>query len=290
MNASIISIFLFFNVLCLNIAHGAFVTPSFQQNIVYDVFNERGMIHSKWNHLISSASYSTGNEGFQRDIQLKMSTQISSSNNSLEEKELTPDTVVEMIEVSFINACLQLAKGYVDVLKLFIVSVKAAYGMGITVPDLVAKLEVFPFQTANRPLMAEEVLLRSTWINLIYMMLENLEETDKFIVENSTVDNTIRQKYEEYIQFVTDWRKAQNYEDRDAAAMVTELNVDDVLKDCSRTDASSMTDPMEKAMLPQNLRVALLTLVVIEEEKRCFEDDGGNLDPMPPQPPIPGTK
>lgn len=28
-----------------------------------------------------------------------------------EQKELTPDTVVEMIEVTFVNACLQLSKG-----------------------------------------------------------------------------------------------------------------------------------------------------------------------------------
>ena len=161
--------------------------------------------------------------------------------------------------------------------------------MDITIPDLVAKLEAFPVQSANRPLMAEEIVLRTTWINLIYMMLENLDETDNVTVENSTVDTTIRQKYDEYAQFISDWRKQQNYEDRDAAAMVTELKVDDVMKGCTST-AESLSDPMEKAMLPQNLRVALLTLVVIEEEKRCFDDDGGNLEPMPPQPPIPGTK
>src|SRR5210317_112346 len=48
----------------------------------------------------------------------------SSLEGTSEEKELTPSTIAEMIEVSFIQSCLQLSQGYVDVLKLFIVAVK----------------------------------------------------------------------------------------------------------------------------------------------------------------------
>ena len=36
-----------------------------------------------------------------------------SGSKEMEKKELTPDTIVEMIEVTFVNACLQLSKGYV---------------------------------------------------------------------------------------------------------------------------------------------------------------------------------
>ena len=48
-----------------------------------------------------------------------------------EEKELTPPIIAEMIEVSFLNSCLQLSQGYVDVLKLFIVAVKAGYELKV---------------------------------------------------------------------------------------------------------------------------------------------------------------
>ena len=44
---------------------------------------------------------------------IKASGDDSQSSAPQEEKKLTPETVVEMIEVTFINACLQLAKGYV---------------------------------------------------------------------------------------------------------------------------------------------------------------------------------
>lgn len=173
-------------------------------------------------------------------------------------------------------------KRYVDVLKLFIVSLKTAFGMGLTVPDLIQKLEAHPIQSANRPLMNEEVKLRATWMNIIFMILENLDENNNEDYV-STVEDGTRQMYDDYVKYITDWRKAQDFSDRDAAAMVTELKVQSVLDGCSSA-AAFITDPMDKAMLPQNLRVALLTLTVIEEEKRCFDDK------LPPQPPIPGTK
>jgi len=213
---------------------------------------------------------------------LKMSSDEVQSSASLEKKELTPETVIEMIEVTFINACLQLAKGYVDVLKLFIVAVKTGYEMGLTIPELVEKLEDFPIQSANRPLMPEELKLRAAWMNIVYMVLENFNESGDFDIENSLVDTEIRQKYGDHTKFIADWRKQQNFDDRDAAAMVAELKVEDVLKGCSGATAM-ISDTMEKALLPQNLRVALLTLTVIEEEKRCLDDN------MPPQPNIPGT-
>jgi len=49
-----------------------------------------------------------------------------------EEKELTPPIIAEMIEVSFLNSCLQLSQGYVDVLKLFIVAVKSGHELSIS--------------------------------------------------------------------------------------------------------------------------------------------------------------
>ena len=56
----------------------------------------------------------TGSPGKHSHVAIKITSLSSSTNqNGGEEKtkELTPDTVAEMIEVSFVNACLQLAQG-----------------------------------------------------------------------------------------------------------------------------------------------------------------------------------
>ena len=117
MTSSMASVFLFFHMLCLMMAFGksnirnAFVAPPMQQNTVNEVFNGRGSIQSKWNPFVPTQRFSKGNARLQTVNQLKMSAESSNSNASLEKKELTPDTVVEMIEVTFINACLQLAQG-----------------------------------------------------------------------------------------------------------------------------------------------------------------------------------
>ena len=51
-------------------------------------------------------------------------------------EELTPEIIAEMIEVSFLNSCLQLSQGYVDVLKLFIVAVKSGHELSIPLSEL----------------------------------------------------------------------------------------------------------------------------------------------------------
>lgn len=238
---------------------------------------------SKRSTLIEIAYNEISNKRRSLKFPLQISSEENNSSTPLKKKELTLDTIVEMIEVTFVNACLQLSKGYVDVLKLFIVAVKTGFGMGLNVPEIVEKLDNFTIQSANRPLMPEEVKLRTVWINIVYMMMENFSEGDELNVKNSSVDVETREKYKDYINFITDWRKQQNFDDRDAAAMVAEFKVDNVLNECCST-TSLLTDAMEKAMLPQNLRVAVVTLTVLEEEKRCFDDK------MPPQPNIPGTK
>lgn len=226
------------------------------------------------------------------------------------EKELTEDMIIEMIEVSFVTGVMQLSQGFVDVIKLFIVAVKAAYEKGDSsissdIPNsLIKKLGEFPIQSANRPLMKEEEFLRDTWIHLIYMILENLnhpvsqtvdglEEVDSAKI---IYDEDMKRKYLPYVAYITQWRKDQNYADRDAAAMIKDdLKVDDVLQKLASSDEGSLT-ALEKSILPQSTRIMILTLVVLEEEKRCLDDNEGpeqqqkqKKNVMPPQPPIPGT-
>eukprot|EP00594_Rhizosolenia_setigera_P013143 CAMPEP_0178960174 /NCGR_PEP_ID=MMETSP0789-20121207/12796_1 /TAXON_ID=3005 /ORGANISM="Rhizosolenia setigera, Strain CCMP 1694" /LENGTH=306 /DNA_ID=CAMNT_0020643451 /DNA_START=53 /DNA_END=973 /DNA_ORIENTATION=+ len=229
-----------------------------------------------------------------------------STEKDQKEKELTEDMIIEMIEVSFVTGVMQLSQGFVDVIKLFIVAVKAAYEKGDSsissdIPNsLIKKLGEFPIQSANRPLMKEEEFLRDTWIHLIYMILENLNHPVDGLEEDDSAkiiyDEDMKRKYLPYVTYITKWRKDQNYADRDAAAMIKDdLKVDDVLQELASSDEGSLT-ALEKSILPQSIRIMILTLVVLEEEKRCLDDNESpeqqqkqKKNVMPPQPPIPGT-
>lgn len=93
------------------------------------------------------------------------------------EKELTPEEIAELVEVAFVNSVMQLASGLVDVLKLFIVAVKASYERGMNVVkvdgrsssdgiSLLEALDACPVQSANRPLMQEVRASSSTFIRI----------------------------------------------------------------------------------------------------------------------------
>ena len=87
-------------------------------------------------------------------------------------ESLSQDQIAELIEISFIQACLSLAQGYVDTLKLFIVAVKSAYERGtIGIDELVERVNQCPANTAGRPLLPEEEALRATWIHAVHLML-----------------------------------------------------------------------------------------------------------------------
>ena len=54
--------------------------------------------------------------------------------------------VAQILEVTFVNACMQLATGYVDTLKLFIAAALTAYERGFTVNALNLELAQCPTQ------------------------------------------------------------------------------------------------------------------------------------------------
>ncbi|OEU12297.1 hypothetical protein FRACYDRAFT_270581 [Fragilariopsis cylindrus CCMP1102] len=70
----------------------------------------------------------------------------------------TPAGVAEVLEVSFVHACMQLASGYVDILKMFIAASVGAYESGFPVDSIQHELTMTSTNTANRPLMDEEII------------------------------------------------------------------------------------------------------------------------------------
>ena len=105
------------------------------------------------------------------------------------EDPLTPEKVAELIEVSFVNGIIQLSQGYVDVLKLLIAAIQAGYNLGMTPGNLLDTVAECPEQTANRPLMDEEVALRTTWIQIVYLVLDHVKYKGKNLEDLNLANN-----------------------------------------------------------------------------------------------------
>lgn len=223
------------------------------------------------------------------------------------EKELTPEEIAELVEVAFVNSVMQLASGLVDVLKLFIVAVKASYERGMNVVkvdgrsssdgiSLLEALDACPVQSANRPLMQEESELRLTWISLIYLTLERLNRPVLFCdgrmlddgeaaITFPFVEDKYRQKYADFINNIVQANvSGKSLSQLDVKSMAQ-------LSDNGSTRVNpigNLDTPMEKAILLHSMRLIYLTMTVVDEENEC-SDEGGVGPAPPPRPYIPGT-
>jgi hypothetical protein len=223
----------------------------------------------------------------------------SNDNDPNKKKELTPETIAEMIEVSFINSCLQLASGYVDVLKLFIVAVKAGYEAGLSLDQLEKLVQGCPVNSANRDLMKEEKDLRREWMLVVYTMLDGLNSIDGKVIASAdaNVEGTAESRVSNVVSAILNIRQQLELEEeqsggeRDATAALASLSVSEALlrsETLTQMKDACGSNLMEKAFLMNDVSVAILTFKVIEEERLCLEGSSGNMV-QPPQPPIPGT-
>eukprot|EP00539_Tryblionella_compressa_P015016 CAMPEP_0178839296 /NCGR_PEP_ID=MMETSP0746-20121128/13790_1 /TAXON_ID=913974 /ORGANISM="Nitzschia punctata, Strain CCMP561" /LENGTH=240 /DNA_ID=CAMNT_0020502339 /DNA_START=11 /DNA_END=733 /DNA_ORIENTATION=+ len=209
----------------------------------------------------------------------------------------TPSGIAELLEVSFVQACIQLASGYVDILKMFIAASVAAYENGFSIPTMQQELQNCQRNTANRPLLPEEITLRNNWLSIVYLTLAAMNHIgsphdDKAAA--SSVPTEIRQQYQDLVKRVGDaYQKGQ----------ASLLSVEDLLAatDSNTTTTTTTTttkkDPrseLETAILAQSLRVAILTPIVVQEEKDARGDDtvdtvDVDIDHDLPKPPIKGA-
>jgi hypothetical protein len=210
-----------------------------------------------------------------------------------ETKILSPETVAELIEVSFVQSCLQLSKGYVDVLKLFVVSVKAGYEKSISLSDLNRYVMDCPIKSAGRELVIEEVGLRSEWMGVVYGLLDALG--DDGIIDGGGddggggwessmgVDAGARARIATAIRATLSVRsELRNEETRsggkmDSSVALSNLTVERALSSMANvaTEEEEDDDPVARAFLTNDVRVALVTLRVLEEEEICTRDAAG---------------
>ena len=204
-------------------------------------------------------------------------------------EELTPAKIGEMIEVTFVNGVMQLSQGFIDVLKLFIVAVKAAYEQGIPISSLLEEVAACPVQSANRPLMDEEVALRSSWMNVVYLVLERAGHGTDDVAVGGTIDEAARSKYGGIVNVLADAKRKQE-EEGSKVDKAASLTLDEIIEMGKSNGASfdglDLDNAMDKAIAQQCLKVMKTVLTVLDEERLCYEE--GGVGPAP-RPPIPGA-
>lgn len=143
--------------------------------------------------------------------------------------------------------------------------------MGVAPLDLIQMVDAVKDKAAGRELMEEEIRLRNTWIQVVYVVLSNAGHltVDKGVTD--AIDESIVAAYTSKIPTLK--QRQENGED---------FRADDLVD----TDAVG-GNPLDSVIMAQSLRVIWLTLVVMEEEERCNTEFARQDAPMRPQ--IPGA-
>lgn len=174
---------------------------------------------------------------------------------------------------------------YVDVLKMFLATVRAAHGMKIPISELVESIEEMDVKnnSANRQLTPDEINLRTLWMDVSYLTLECLQQNE----EGKNVDSV----EENEISLVMSTETRQTYEKIIGAKVDQFLGKDEKsLSNSSCSEPPTFDDPAQAAIMKYSLKIIDLMLVVEKEGRIAGESYGLDEDGVgPPRPPIPGA-
>ncbi len=156
--------------------------------------------------------------------------------------------------------------------------------------------------------MNEEKELRYEWMKTVYELLNALNPNssdDDGILRTSGDESTKEENNDAesarilgvvqsmiFIQRKLLEEETNSGGKQDAILRLTNLTVDQAIEQSellSKLYDSTVNNPMERAILTNDIRVAILTFRVLEEERVCLQDTSGGGNAVVPRPPIPGT-
>jgi hypothetical protein len=167
-----------------------------------------------------------------------------------------------------------------DVLKLFIVAVKTSYERGnLSIAELVESVHQCPVNTAGRPLMEEEIQLRTTWIHAVHLMLNYIDhETNRTIHGGDAwdLDLDVKSTYEPILSPIVLLHETDG-----------KLKTNDFVQEHADVlPGTVLENEQQRAIVSQTIKVLWFTLVVLDEERLANDD----IATPPPAPPIPRGK
>jgi hypothetical protein len=166
----------------------------------------------------------------------------------------------------------------VDVLKLFIVSVKSAYQRSNgynSMNDIVHMVDTCPINTAGRPLDMDEIQLRTTWIYAVALLLKHIDYQIQSQVANTTdTRQTITDKpddmalnvqtiYGPMLDVIVELQKSGD-----------RLNTNEFMQRHRHLLPETIFDEdAQFAISSQTIKVLYYTLIVVEEESLANDND-----------------
>jgi hypothetical protein len=182
---------------------------------------------------------------------------------------------MELIELSFFQACYALSKGDVEPLKLFIVAVTTATKKYKGASAIALAMTVDALPPSVRPLEPQERDLRETWIRAVYLIMGHvLEGFDSG--SGGDDDDEVAQTYGPVLADLVAIHRtgmglnANQFVESRRDILLPRANVL-VLEDGPEDD-----DLVRQAVVTQTINVLFTTLVVLEEEEN---DDDNSSDP-----------
>jgi len=220
-----------------------------------------------------------------KDEEEMMESNEEESSKSIEVESLSTSQVIELIELSFFQACYGLAEGNIHPLRLFVVAVTtAAISKKYPVSALIKEVDDLPPSTKS--LDAQERNLRSTWIQAIYLMtrhvLSNKQDFD--YSKNNKIDGIDEEVSKTYGPVLIDLvallkanlgLNIDNFVEsrKDILLPPTNNNNVLVLEDGPEDDYS-----LRWAVVTQTIKVLFTTVDILFEEK----EDSQEVEKEPP--------
>ncbi|CAN0269223.1 unnamed protein product [Ectocarpus sp. 6 AP-2014] len=165
------------------------------------------------------------------------------------EEEAEQQSLASLVESTFVLAAA--GNSYEMGLKAFISTIKEAYERGYTVPALTMEVSFVPTKTAGRDLHPDEVELRSVWIALVYLTLENANWPQK-VQRAHEISAPFMDRFAEFVKKVMNGAASGH--------TLQTLKLEEVM----RRGAEPRT-PMEAAVLSQSMRIVFATLDLMKE-------------------------
>ena len=166
--------------------------------------------------------------------------------------------------------------------------------------------------------MREELELRREWILVVYSMMKGVFQRhqtvgmDDEVMETTIISSEAQSRVDQVIEYMKQLQttlkdqELQSGGQQDSKVAITNLTVEQAMEKLPSLsqwiESSSMEEeessPVEKAFRMNDVRVALLTFKVMDEERVCLEDSQGSGRSSSsvvvgedgiPRPPIKGT-
>lgn len=188
----------------------------------------------------------------------------------IEIETLSPNQLIELIELSFLQACLALSQGDVGPLQLFIVAVKLA-SVQKSALDLIKAVN--QSVTSGRPLDQTEQDLRATWIQAIVLVLAHTDDDDESATSTQGLDKTLVEMYAPVLDDLVNLQKsglglnAQQFVQNRKELLLQVPDNSTSNNNVLLLEEEEEVDPVQLAIVTQTVKVMFYTLEVLADEE-----------------------